>query len=444
MSDPTTYNLSELAQAYRTGALSPVDVTESYLDKLTTGPVYRVITAERALQQAKAAERAFQRGLDAGPLQGIPLAIKDLIDTEGEVTAAGSRVKLQDPPASSDAPVAARLDAMGAIFLGKTTMTELAFSGLGLNPHFGTPPNVFDSRLVPGGSSSGSAAAVAHHLACAAIGSDTGGSVRIPAAFNGLVGLKTTNGSLPNDGVTPLSTTLDTIGPITQTVEDAYYLWRTLAAKAAKPFAPHLPKSLRLLIPTTVVLDTLSPEVASSFEATCNQLTELGHTLCYEPEPTLNHILELYYRYGSFASHESLALYEEMLEAHGDAVDPRVSRRILEFRGRPATDYIRLMLAQRSTVQRFWEEHQRYDAILLPTVATLPPVTDDLKEDAHYFAANALCLRNTMFFNFLSGPALSVPSPSDRRVGLMIATPPHTEGLTLAVGRLIEELAIKP
>lgn len=441
MSDPTTLSLSALARAYRTGALSPLEVTQAYLAKASPGAIYRVLTPERALRQAKAAERAFQRGADVGPLQGIPLALKDLIDTEGEVTAAGSRVKLQDPPAASDAPIAARLDAQGAVFLGKTTMTELAFSGLGLNPHFGTPPNIFDSRLVPGGSSSGSAAAVAHHLACAAIGSDTGGSVRIPAAFNGLVGLKTTNGVLPTAGVTPLSITLDTLGPITQTVEDAYYLWRALAAKPVKPFRPYLPERLTLLIPTTVVMDQLSPEVSGSFQATCERLAALGHTLCHEPVAAFEEILALYRRYGSFASHESLALYEAMLESHAEAVDPRVAQRILEYRGRPASDYIRLLLAQRQMIARFWEDCHAYDALLLPTVATLPPAIAALEPDDAYFTANALCLRNTMLFNFLSGPALSVPSPSDRRVGLMVATPPHTEGLALAIGRLLEALA---
>lgn len=441
MADPTALSLSELARAYRAGALSPVEATEAYLAKLAPGDIYRIITAERARKQARAAEQALARGIDSGPLQGVPIALKDLIDTEGDVTAAGSKVKLSDPPAASDAPVAARLDAAGAVFLGKTTMTELAYSGLGLNPHFGTPPNIFEPERIPGGSSSGSAAAVAHRLACAAIGSDTGGSVRIPAAFNGLVGLKTTNGALPTAGVTPLSITLDTIGPIARTVEDAYHLWRALAAKPARPFKPHLPERLRLLVPTTVVLEQLEPEVAHAFEATCQALAKLGHVLCYQPLPSLSEILALYRRYGSFAGHEALALYEALLDAHGDAVDPRVASRILEQRGRLATDYLRLVLAQRAMVSEFWERYRDYQALLLPTVAILPPLRESLASDAAYFAANALCLRNTMLFNFLAGPALSLPAPSDRRVGVMVATAPHTEGLALAIGQLIAQLA---
>ena len=238
MADIFSLTLSELARAYRTGELSAAQVTEAYLGRLEPSPIYRLITEERALAQAKRADEAFSRGEDKGPLQGIPIALKDLMDTAGEVTAAGSTVLAKNPPAAQDCPAAMRLDEAGAVFLGKTNMTEFAFSGLGLNPHYGTPGNVLDSARVPGGSSSGSAVAVAKGLAVAAVGSDTGGSVRIPAAFNGLVGLKTTDGAVPVEGCVPLSTTLDTLGPITKTVEDAWHVWRVLAGQPAAAFVP--------------------------------------------------------------------------------------------------------------------------------------------------------------------------------------------------------------
>lgn len=182
----TSLSVAELARAYRSGELDPVRVTETYLAAIAADPVgpkvYRVVMVERAMRQAARSRRLLDDGIDLGPLHGVPIAIKDLLDTEGEVSASGSKVMLGRPAAAEDAPVAARLDAAGAVFLGKTNMTELAFSGIGINPHFGTPPCVFDDERVPGGSSSGSGVAVARGLAAAAVGSDTGGSVRIPAS----------------------------------------------------------------------------------------------------------------------------------------------------------------------------------------------------------------------------------------------------------------------
>ena len=439
--NPSELSVAALGRAYRAGDLKPTEVTEHYLDKLAPGAVYRTVTAERARAQARRAEGLLGRGLALGPLQGVPIALKDLIATTGEVTAAGSKILADSPPASEDAPVAARLDAAGAVFLGKTTMTELAFSGIGINPHFGTPGCSLDKARVPGGSSSGSAVAVADGLAPVAIGSDTGGSVRIPAAFNGLVGLKTTNGHIPTDGCTPLSTTLDTIGPLTRTVEDAWTVWLALAAKPYRDFAPQLPDRLKLIAPTNLVLDEADPEVLSAFTATCERLTAQGHTLEHQSIPELDTVRELYARYGSFASHESLALYEDLLDTRGREVDPRVRERILEFRGRPATDYLRLVYAQRDLLRAFWQRYRSYDAILAPTVPILPPLIEDLAEDKAYFRANRLCLRNTSLFNVLGGPAVSVPcgvTAGGLSVGLMIATAPRCEALALGVAALVE------
>ena len=440
MSDPTTLTLVELCDAYRAGRLRPTEATEAYLEKIAPGDVYRVVTAERARQQAKRAERLLEQNIQLGPLLGIPLALKDLIDTAGEVTAAGSKVLEQNAPAAEDAPVAARLDAAGAVFLGKTTMTELAFSGIGINPHFGTPPNALDAARVPGGSSSGSGVAVAKGLACAAVGSDTGGSVRIPAAFNGIVGLKTTDGALPTDGCVPLSTTLDTLGPMTRTVEDAWCLWRALAARPYKKLEP-APDKLNLLVPTNVVFDEADAEVVTAFEVVLDDLETQGHSLERRKVPELDEIRDLYNRYGSFAGHESLALYEEMMRTRADDIDPRVSKRILHGE-RPASDYIRLGYARQELLRRFWETYNAYDAVLAPTVAILPPTVASLAEDEAYFTANRLCLRNTMLFNFLSGPAASVPcgvTGAGLSVGLMVAVSPNQEALALSIAKRVEE-----
>jgi aspartyl-tRNA(Asn)/glutamyl-tRNA(Gln) amidotransferase subunit A len=434
--DVTALSLSELARAYRTGELRPTEVTEAYLRRLEPGPVYRLVTAERALTQAQRAEALFRRGVDLGPLQGVPLALKDLMDTRGDVTAAGSRVLSQRPPAPQDCPAAARLDASGAVFLGKTTMTELAFSGLGLNPHFGTPANAFDPARVPGGSSSGSAVAVATGLACAAIGSDTGGSVRIPAAFNNLVGLKTTDGSVPTEGCVALSTTLDTLGPMTRTVEDAWHVWRALAGKPPAPFSPQPVRGLKLLLPTTVLQEGLDAAVHAAFEGACEALRAAGATLEVRAVPVLAELNGLYGRFGSFAAMEALALYEDLLQEAEGMFDPRVAARILSSRGRSATDYIRLSYERTRLQRAFWVACEGFDALLAPTVAVLPPKLDELGEDEAYFAANALVLRNTTLFNLLGTPAVSVPC--GKMVGLMIAARPHAEELVLALARALE------
>ncbi len=443
MTDPTTLTLTQLARAYRTGELRPSAVTEAYLEKLEPGPVYRLVTTERARAQARRADALFDEGTDLGPLQGIPLALKDLMDTEGDVTAAGTQVFLTNPPAVRDCPAAVRLDAAGAVFLGKTNMTELAFSGLGLNPHFGTPENVFDPARVPGGSSSGAGVAVAAGLACAAIGSDTGGSVRIPAAFNGLVGLKTTDGAVPTEGCVALSTTLDTLGPITRTAEDAWHVWRALSGAATAPFEPGRIAGLRVLTPTTVLQEGLDGEVAEAFSRVCIRLSELGATLETRPLPVLAELNGLYGRFGSFAALESLALYEGVLEQRRADFDPRVASRILQGRSRSATDYIRLGFERTRLQTAFWEACADFDAVLSPTVASLPPKLTDLKTDDAYLAANNRVLRNTAVFNLLGVPAVSVPcaSPANPMTGAMIAARPGREALVLAVAAALEPIS---
>jgi Asp-tRNA(Asn)/Glu-tRNA(Gln) amidotransferase A subunit family amidase len=279
---------------------------------------------------------------------------------------------------------------------------------------------------------------VALELACAAIGSDTGGSVRIPAAFNGIVGLKTTNGLIPTDNCVALSTTLDTIGPMTRTVEDAWHLFLALAAKPLEPLAT-LEQKWRLLIPESVVLDDLDSDVMQAFESTCNWLEQQGHHIIRQAVPEFQTIFDLYAKYGTFASHESLALYEDILET--GRIDPRVAKRILQFKGRSSADYLRLSYERQTLVRLFWENYASFDAILSPTVAVLPPKIESLLQDIAYFAANNKILRNTMLFNFLSGPAVSVPCAKTAEglsIGLMIAAAPYEEKRVLEIAKIVE------
>lgn len=435
--------IAELGAAYRAGTLDPVEVTEAYLDRLAPGDVYRLVTADRARRQAEASHRRFAAGVHAGPLDGVPLAIKDLIDTEGEVTGAGCPPLMDGLPAELDAPVAARLDAAGGIFLGKTTMTELAFSGIGINPHTGTPGNAFDPSRVPGGSSSGSAVAVATRRACAAVGSDTGGSVRIPASFNALVGLKTTDCLIPREGCVALSTTVDTLGPIARTCDDAWVLFGAMAGRPAEPL-PEAPRRWRLWAPPDVCFEGLDEGVAEVVEAALASIADAGHEIDRSPLPALTELDGLYRRYGSFAAHEALALYEEMLDRDGARMDPRVVSRILANRGRPATDYLRLTWARDRLRHQVWEEALAFDAFVLPTVAVPPPRLDALvADDAAFFEANLDVLRLTTLGNLLGGPIATVPVGFDADglpVGLSLAASPYEDALALSLARGVGRL----
>ena len=426
---------TDLAAAYRSGATTPVEVVERFLAAIEPGPTWRVATVERARTRAEQAQRAFESGVDLGPLHGIPLAVKDLFDVEGEISAAGSAALLvEGRRAERDAPVIARLDAAGAIVLGKTHMTEMAFSGLGINRHFGTPAGPYAPDRVPGGSSSGSAVAVASGQATAALGSDTGGSVRIPAAFQGLVGLKTSVGSLPLEGTVPLSTTLDTVGPITRTLEDAWTLWRALRAASPAPF-PEAPGRLRLLVPSTVMLDGLDDDVAAAFDRATAALEAAGHVLVRRPEPAFADALELYRRYGSFAAHEAFALHEALLRRAEPPIDPRVAERILAVHQRPSSDYLRLRYARDALAADVWQRLTEFDAVLAPTVAIRAPFTEALEADPEaYRKANGTVLRNTTVFNILGGPAVTLPiAAAERGIGGMVACAPGCEGYALAV-----------
>lgn len=278
--------------------------------------------------------------------------------------------------------------------------------------------------------------AVASGLACAAVGSDTGGSVRIPAAFNGLVGLKTTDGMVPTAGCVPLSTTLDTLGPMTKTAEDAWHLLRALAGETPAVFAPAAVRGLRLLAPTTVLQEGLDAEVAAAFAGACEALRARGATVVVRELPVLREIDGLYGLYGSFAALEALALYEDLLEREGPNFDPRVAARILQGRSRTAVDYIRLGFERRRLQQAFWRACEGFDALLAPTVATLPPTLASLEQDEAYLASNATVLRNTTIFNLLGVPAASVPCAP--LVGVMIAARPRQEALVLSLARALE------
>jgi len=424
---PMDLDLLSLGAAYRRGRTSATKVTRALLERSEPGPILRLVTADRALAQAARADTLFARGIDLGPLQGIPIALKDLIDTQGDVTAAGSAVLADGPAAAEDATLVRRLDAAGAVFLGKTTMTELAFSGLGLNQHAPIPANALDPTRIPGGSSSGSAIAVASGLVSIALGSDTGGSVRIPAAFNGLVGLKPTVGSLPMDGVVPAVPTHDTVGPIATTVRDAWHAWRALLGVEPAWFVPTAVAGLELLAPTNVLLDDLEDEVRSGFERAVATLEALGARVVRRDVPTLEAIDTTFGRVHSINSIEYGAAHGALAERAAGRMDPSWPMQVLAV--------ARLEGA-------FWQEVGPAAAIVSPTAPILPPPLEPLlRSDEAFDRANRMAVRNTRVANYLGAPSVTVPAAGTAHglaVGFMVTARDGAEHLALSIAAAVE------
>ncbi|WP_341891497.1 amidase [Variovorax sp. YR752] len=374
---------------------------------------------DSALAQADAASRDT-------PLVGLAVSIKDLFDVAGEPTKAASAAMSAAPPARADCPAVARLRAAGAAFIGRTNMSEFAFSGVGINPHHGTPANVATASLdptprIPGGSTSGGAVSVAAGAAWAALGSDTGGSIRIPAALQGLVGFKSTARLVPTDGAIPLSTTLDTVCAITRSVRDAIVLHEVLAQRRVALPAKPLP-ALRLGVPTTLMLDALEPPVAAAFDRALAVLRDAGATIEQIALPTLAELAGLNAA-GGFSAAESWAWHRRRLTTDAERYDPRVAMRIRRGEKMSAADYVELMWARRDWIARTEAAIARFDAMLSPTVPIVaPPIAPLVASDDAFFAANGLLLRNPSAINFLDGCALSLPCQRDGEmpVGLMV------------------------
>jgi aspartyl-tRNA(Asn)/glutamyl-tRNA(Gln) amidotransferase subunit A len=382
---------------------------------------------------ARAAAGQFDVHRAAGPLGGLPVSIKDLFDVAGERTTAGSIVLADATPANADSLAVARLRAAGAILLGKTNMTEFAFSGLGLNPHYGTPCNPYDrgSQRIPGGSSSGAAVSVADGMAHAALGSDTGGSVRIPAALCGLTGFKPTARRVPLEGALPLSFTLDSIGSIAPTVACCARIDAVLSGTALPAMPPIDLKGLRLGVLQGYVMDGIDPSVSVAFSAALELLSQRGAQVNDVTFPSLKEI-PIANQKGGFAAAEAYAWHRSLLEKDASRYDPRVASRILRGKEMSAADYIDLVQARRQIVA---------DAILMPTVPRIAPRIADLRAtDGAYFEANAAMLRNPSVINFLDGCALSIPChrPGEAPVGLMIAGLTMQDEKVLSAGVAIE------
>jgi aspartyl-tRNA(Asn)/glutamyl-tRNA(Gln) amidotransferase subunit A len=379
-----------------------------------------------AIAAASAVDAQHAARAPLPPLAGLAVSIKDLFDIQGQLTTAGSTVLADRHAAARDAAAVARLRAAGAALVGHTHMTEFAFSGVGINPHHGTPANAVTRRIdgearIPGGSTSGGAVSVATGAACAALGSDTGGSIRIPAALQGLVGFKSTARLVPTEGAIPLSTTLDTACAITRSVRDAVLLHEVLAQRVVRR-SGHGLAAMRFALPTTLMLDALEPHVAVTFERAVTALRAAGAHIEEIALPELGELAAINAT-GGFSAAESWAWHRQLLARHAAAYDPRVALRIRRGERMTAADYIDLLHARRDWIEQMDIATRGFDALLSPTVPLVAPRIADLQSsDDAFFAANALLLRNPSVVNFLDGCALSLPChrEGEMPVGLMV------------------------
>ena len=404
------------------------------------------IRFDAAVARATAAQvgAMFNAGAPLPPLAGLAISVKDLFDVQDEVSAAGSTVLAGAPAAVVDCPAVARLRRAGAALLGRTNMSEFAFSGVGINPHHGTPANPAAALVdplprIPGGSTSGGGVSVACGAAWAALGSDTGGSIRIPAALQGLVGFKNTARLTPTQGAVPLSTTLDTVCAITRSVRDAVVLHELLAARSvARSKRP--PHSYRFAVPKTLMLDALDPTVAAAFGRSVAALRLAGVQVDDIDLYALADVAGINAG-GGFSPVEAWAWHRSLLGAHESAYDPRVALRIRRGERMSGADYIDLLQARRDWISRMQAAMDGFDAMLSPTVPCIaPPIAPLIESDDAFFATNSLLLRNPSVVNLLDGCALSLPChvSGEMPVGLMVWSHAMQDDTVLAASLAIE------
>jgi len=399
------------------------------------------VCAQSARDDADQADRLRKAGIVRSAIDGLPVSLKDLFDVGGDVTRAGSKLLSGAPAAQADAPAVARLRAAGAVIVGRSNMVEFAFGAVGTNPHYGTPKNPWDRTTgrVPGGSSSGAAVAVADGMCVMGLGSDTRGSVRLPAALCGIAGFKPTARRVPRQGAFPLSYTLDSIGPLGNTVACCAAYDAILANESDAALADLPARGLRLLLPRSSVLEDLDPAVAKAFEAALVSLSRAGAAIEERKVPAFERQAE-YFRNGGFAASEAYAIHRRW-SARMDEYDPRVAMRVALGKDIAAWEHVELGLLREAAMKEVGELMAPFDAYLLPTVPCVAPtIAEASASDEAYFRWNARILRNTGLANFLDGCAATLPchAPGEAPAGLMVCGVAMSDRRVLAAARAAE------
>jgi aspartyl-tRNA(Asn)/glutamyl-tRNA(Gln) amidotransferase subunit A len=440
-------SLAAAAQDLATGRTSALALTNAALARIADpagqgGRAFLAVHMAAARATAAAMDSLRAAGRAPSPWAGIPITVKDLFDEAGQVTRAGSKALADAPPAASTAPAVARLQRAGFVVLGRTNMTEFAFSGLGVNPHYGTPLSPWDRTTgrLPGGSSSGAAVAVADGMGLAGLGSDTGGSCRVPAALCGIVGWKPTAARVPIERALPLSTSLDSIGPLANSVACCALLDALMAGEEAPVPPPALPLTgLRFAVLGGYPLEGVDATVASTFTQTLSRLSAAGARITDLAVPELADIPAANAA-GGFAASEAWAWHRPLIARRREAYDPRILARILRGERMSAADYIDLVAARRRIIAAVTPRTAPFDAVLMPTCPLVPPALAEVEEEREYNRINLLLLRNTSIGNFLDRCSISLPchAPGDAPVGLMLMGERMGDKRLLAIAAAVE------
>jgi aspartyl-tRNA(Asn)/glutamyl-tRNA(Gln) amidotransferase subunit A len=437
------WTVAQLAADLAAGRTTSRQLTEEALARIADPAgegkrAFLKVYNDEALAQADFSDRLRKGGVRRSLVEGLPVSIKDLFDVAGAVTRAGSRI-LQIH-AKEDAAAVARLRAAGAVFVGRTNMVEFAFGTTGINPHYGTPKNPWDRKTgrIPGGSSSGAGVAQADGMCVMALGSDTRGSVRIPAALCGVTGFKPTTRRVPREGAFPLSYTLDSIGPLANSVACCAAYDAILAGEPIEPL-PEISPALRLLVPKTEVRDGLDREVEQAFAAAVERLGRAGARMTEKPVPAFDRQSE-YFKGGGYAGAEAYHIHRQRADRLAE-FDPRVAKRVMLGKDLSAADYVEFGLLRARFQREVEAELAAYDAFLLPSTPCIaPPIAEVDASDEAYFRWNMRILRTVGLVNFLDGCAVSLPCQprGTAPVGLMVCGPAMSDRRILAVAAAIE------
>ena len=410
-----------IALAYRSGEADPVEVTQcllSRIEKSMDDRVFLEVVPERALAEAKASAARYKAGRPLSPLDGVPVAWKDLYHVAGTRTTAGSILLKDSAPQTADMPCVANAVAAGTVTMGKLNMTEFAYSGLGLNPHFGTAfnPNDRETPRSPGGSSSGSGAAVASRLVPIAIGSDTGGSVRVPASYNGTVGFKTSTGRIDKTGIVPLAATYDTIGPLARSVEDCILADMVMRGAAMSPVCRADLSDLKLFVPTNIVLNDAEPAVMENFERSLRALEARGVRIARGRFELLDVVSKLTADHGTIIAAESYAEYHEIADGEdGKRIDRRVLARMLMGKAMSARSLLEIQRTRAKVVPQVSAALDGALLVMPTTVITAPAIAPLEAGDDVFFRINTLTLRNTALTNVLDMCGVAMPNGRDEK-----------------------------
>ncbi len=429
---------ASLGRGIQTGDIDPIDLTEEYLGAIETHPfrdrIYSAVTPDRARAEAAAASARAKSGSRLSPLDGVPISWKDLVDSADIPTEAGTAL-LKGRVPEHDAPILTNATALGLVCLGKVHMSELAFSGLGLNPITATSPCVNDHDAVSGGSSSGSAASVAFGLAAASIGSDTGGSVRIPSAWNDLVGLKTTSGRIALDGIVPLCARLDTIGPLCRTVEDAALMLAAIEGTKPVNLTGATLEGVRLGVCETIAMDDIRDAPMAGFRSAVERLENMGARVEGIELPMVSSAMALS---PILFAPEAYGTWKDEIEAAPEKMFPEILARFRGGADVSAADFVAAWQTIDTCRAEFETATSGFDAIIMPSSPILPPNLDRLMSDSEYYVTeNLLALRNTRIGNLMGSCALTLPTglPS---TGIMFVSSPNSEERLLRLGAAAE------